>query len=264
MKPVFTKSVRLHSGFTLVELLVSIGIITLLIGLAIPALSGARQRARDAAILSNLKQTGIAMENYVQRYGGWLPYATEGTPFRTAPLSDQGAGIITGDHWQLSTYWSSLFFEVAPWEEWFGLWAFPDPRRSQERPWEGSPGLGGPFFNGTGSLEYARSLFARPELWQPGPPIADRETVLRAVRMTEVRYPSAKVSLFDRELCVRVQCDDVMTVKRGMLFLDGHAAMRALSDANPPRKGRLPELAHYGALSVHDTADGAYGRDFAN
>lgn len=264
MKPVFTKSVRYHSGFTLVELLVSIGIIALLIGLAIPALSGARKRARDAAILSNLKQTGLAMESYVQRYDGWLPYAIEGTPFRTAPLSDQGAGAITGSHWQLSTYWSSLFFEVAPWEEWFRLWAFPDPRRSQDRPWEGSPGLDGPFFQGQSSLEYARSLFTRPEVWQPGPPITDRASVLRAVRMTEVRYPSAKVSLFDRELCVRVQCDDPMAVKRGMLFLDGHAAMRALSDANPPRKGRLPELADFGALPVHDTDGGAYGRDFAN
>lgn len=253
-----------HSGFTLVELLVSVGIIALLIGIAIPALSGARQRARDAAILSNLKQTGIAMENYTQRYDGWLPYAIEGTPFPTAPPHAHGGGAITGSHWQLSSYWSSLFFEIAPWEEWFRLWAFPDPRRSHERPWEGTSGNRGPFFNGVSSLDYARSLFARPELWQPGPPIADRESVLRAVRMTEVRYPSAKVSLFDRELCVRVRCDDPMGIKRGMLFLDGHAAMRALSDANPPRKGRLPELADYGAMPVHDTADGAYGRDFAN
>lgn len=256
--------IRNRSGFTLVELLVSIGIIALLIGLAIPALSGARQRARDAAILSNLKQTGVAMESYVQRYDGWLPYASEGTAFRTAPMSDPGAGAVSGGYWQLSTYWSSLFFEVAPWEEWFGLWAFPDSRRSSERPWEASPDFQGPFFNGVSSLEYARSLFARPEIWEEGPAITDRESVLRGVRMNEVRYPSAKVSLFDRELCVRVRCDDPMGIKRGMVFLDGHAAMRALSDANPPRKPRLPELLDAGTLPIHDTADGVYGRDFAN
>lgn len=259
-----TSMTRGRPGFTLVELLVSIGVIALLIGLALPALSGARQRAKEAAILSNLKQTGIAMEMYVQQSSGWLPFATEGTPFRTAPASDPGAGAVTGDYWQLSSYWSSLFLEVAPWEEWFGLWAFSDSRRDPDRPWEASPMFQGRFLNGVSSLEYARSLFARPEIWQEGPAITDRDSVLRGVRMNEVRYPSAKVSLFDRELCVRVQCDDPMGIKRGMLFLDGHAAMHALSDANAARKGRLPELAGYGTLPIHDTDGGARGRDYGN
>ena len=251
-----------RSAFTLVELLVSIGIIALLIGLAIPALSGARQRARDAALLSNLKQTGLAMEKYVQRYDGWLPYAPEGSGFSVSP-ADPPQAMVFPSYWDLSSYWSSLFHEVAPWEEWFRVWTMPDPRRPTDRPWAIDPASESPFSDGISSLQYARSLFARPEVWQPGPPIADRESVLRAVRMSEVRYPSAKVSLFDRELCVRVQCVDPIAVKRGMLFLDGHAAMRALSDANPPRKGRLPELSDYGALPVHDTDGGAYGRDFA-
>ncbi len=252
------------SAFTLVELLVSIGIIALLIGLAIPALSGARQRARDTALLSNLKQTGLAMENYVQRYDGWLPFATEGTPFRTAPLSDPRGGAITGDHWQLSNYWSSLFFDVAPWEEWFRVWTVPDSRRPTDTPWAIDPASGSPFINGVSSLRYARSLFARPDIWQEGPALIDRDSVLRGVRINEVRYPSAKVSLFDDELCARIRCDDPMGIKRGMLFLDGHAAMRALSEANPPRKPRLPELSDYGALTIHDTDGGAYGRDYAN
>ncbi|MBL4698064.1 MAG: prepilin-type N-terminal cleavage/methylation domain-containing protein [Phycisphaerales bacterium] len=253
---------RDHSGFTLIELLVTIGIIALLIGIALPALSGARQRARDAVGLSNLRQTGVAMENYVTRYNGWMPFASEGTAFLTAPPFSEGAGAISGDHWQLTSYWSSLFFEVAPWEEWFGMWAFPDPRRPDDKPWEGTPGFDGPFYPGRSSLEYARSLFARPEIWESGGVIEDRDSVLRGVRHSEVRYPSAKVSLFDRELCVRVRCDDPMAVKRTMLFVDGHAAMKALSDAHPPVKGRLPELAAYGALAVHDTAGGAHGRDY--
>ena len=251
------------SAFTLVELLVSVGIIALLIGLAIPALSGARQRARDAALLSNLKQSVVAMENYVQWYGGWLPYAPEGTGFQVSPETPPRS-LIFPPYWELSSYWSSLFHEVAPWEEWFRVWTVPDSRRPTDQPWAIDPVSGSPFSNGVSSLRYARSLFARPEIWQEGPPIDDRESVLRGVRMNEVRYPSAKVSLFDRELCVRVQCDDPMAAKRGMLFLDGHAAMRALSDANPPRKPRLPELADYGALPIHDTDGGAYGRDYAN
>jgi len=249
------------SGFTLIELLVSIGIIAILISISLPALSGAKKRANDVVGLSNMRQTGVAMENYVTRYHGWMPFAYAGTEFRVTPDIPVVA-TTSGDHWQLSSYWSSLFFEVAPWEEWFGMWVFPDPRRPEGKPWEGTPGFDGPFYIGRSSLEYARSLFARPEIWESGGIIEDRDSVLRGVRHSEVSYPSAKVSLFDRELCVRVRCDDPNTVKRTMLFVDGHAAMKALSDANAPVKGRLPELATYGALAVHDTAGGAHGRDY--
>ncbi|MGV6813536.1 MAG: type II secretion system protein [Phycisphaerales bacterium] len=249
-------------GFTLIELLVTIGIIALLIGLALPALSEARKRAVDITLISNLQQTGVAMGNYVTRYNGWMPYAPEGTPFLTAPPSAGEGGAVTADYWQLSYYWSSLFFEVSPWEEWFGLWAFPDPRRSEDKPWEGTPGFAGPFYDGRTSLEYARTLFARPEIWEPGAPIEDRDSVLRGVRSSEVRYPSSKVSLYDGELCVRVRCDDPKAIKRAMLFVDGHASMNALGDAIAPTKGRLPELAPYGASAIHDTAGGAHGRDY--
>lgn len=249
-------------GFTITELLVVLGIVFLIVGLAIPALSGARRRAQDAAWLSNLRQSGIAMESYTQQSNGWLPYAPEGSGFALSPAEPRIT--VQPSYWDLSAYWTSLFFDVAPWEEWFKVWCAPDSRRPEGQPWAIGSDLDSPFSEGVSSLRYARSLFARPEIWQEGPPIDDRESVLRGVRMNEVRYPSAKVSLFDRELCVRVQCDDPMAAKRGMLFLDGHAAMRALSDANPPRKPRLPELADYGALPIHDTDGGAYGRDYAN
>ncbi len=252
---------RNNNAFTLIELMVSIGIIAILISIAIPALSGVRQRARDAIGLSNLRQTSVAMENYVQAYGGWLPYAKEGSGFRLTPEVPPSSVIRPG-YWDTSSYWSSLFHEVAPWDQWFGMWVYPDPRRPTSKPWAIDSTSDSPFSNGVSSLEYARSLYARPEIWESGGIIEDRDSVLRGVRHSEVRYPSAKVSLFDSELCARVRCDDPKTVKRAMLFVDGHAAMKALSDANAPVKGRLPELAAYGALAVHDTAGGARGRDY--
>ena len=60
-------------AFTLVELLVVIGIITILIGLLMPALARAREGARRTKCLANLRTLGQAMVMYANDSKGWLP-----------------------------------------------------------------------------------------------------------------------------------------------------------------------------------------------
>jgi prepilin-type N-terminal cleavage/methylation domain-containing protein len=58
-----TRQIRTR-GFSLVELLVVVGIIALLIGILLPSLSRAREASRRAECLSNLRQVGIAFRFY--------------------------------------------------------------------------------------------------------------------------------------------------------------------------------------------------------
>jgi prepilin-type N-terminal cleavage/methylation domain-containing protein/prepilin-type processing-associated H-X9-DG protein len=67
-------------GFTLVELLVVVGVIALLIGILLPTLNRAREAADSVKCLSNLRQLALANGMYVGQWNGWAVPGIMGTP----------------------------------------------------------------------------------------------------------------------------------------------------------------------------------------
>ena len=83
-----------NRAFTLIELLVVIAIIAILAAILFPVFAQAREKARQTACLSNLKQLGLATMQYVQDYDETFPMAEYG----------KGPGEACGEQYFWATF----------------------------------------------------------------------------------------------------------------------------------------------------------------
>jgi prepilin-type N-terminal cleavage/methylation domain-containing protein len=84
------RNANIRCGFTLVEMLVVVGLLALLAALLVPSASRARERARGVQCMSNLRQIGAGFIAYATDNEGWFP----------APAGWQGVFPEDWVHWQ--------------------------------------------------------------------------------------------------------------------------------------------------------------------
>lgn len=124
---------RLHRTFTLIELLVVIAIIAILASMLLPALSKARDRAKQITCANNLKQLGLAMALYADENDGFVPARDSNITWTDQLGGFDGRRALTQDEKEASRLYSSSISVQAN-------KLYHCPKDDIQRKWEASKG----------------------------------------------------------------------------------------------------------------------------
>jgi prepilin-type N-terminal cleavage/methylation domain-containing protein/prepilin-type processing-associated H-X9-DG protein len=239
-------------GFSLIELLVTIGVVGILLGILLPVLASARRPAQEIKSLANLRSIGQTLEIYLNTSQDTYPSMEPGVPY---PVGIGANTLLTiGDdlgRWSTSLHWYAVVRDVAPLEEHGATWLSPGVD-AQARLWDGS--------NFLPSYRLSMSFLARPGVW-----IADTNPtpdMIRPVRRSMVAYPGLKALMWDVERAyLRRDAQGAIDpkFKTPVLFADGHASARHISEATP---GFPNPLNDNDSRVLHNTPGGVTGTDF--
>lgn len=250
---------RASFAFTVVEVLVSIGILVILLGILVPVLASARSQARTTVTISNLRQAGLTFQQYLGQYSETYPFAEPGQWLSLEP-NGRAQTLSSTYPFQLRMSWPALMHEIAPWREHYSTWVNPGAPIEPGEPWKLRSDAPGTIRDYDPSYHYSHAFQARPRLFAPNPPTSADELIalIRPVRTADVSHPSNKALLYDakREYLTRTPRP---SDPRAVLAADGSVVMRLDDDAIPPIP--TPFIGGRG-IRYSDTPGGAGGRDW--
>jgi len=241
---------------SLVEVLVTIGVIGIIFSISYPALMRARSSAGQVKSLSNAREAAGAIDEHARTHDDVYPMVAAG---ESIPIGlEQDAPRITDTvetraRWESHIFWPMLIADTAPPREHAEVWLSPgaDVAQRIER-------------NFVPSYHFSHSFVAAPALWSEDYQEGDL-SVLRRVRRAEVRHPTLKAMVWDAEMAY-VSASLRERVREGrqptpIAFADLHAAARRLREAASPITNPLNGSA-WGGAPLHNTPRGVEGRDF--
>jgi len=224
-------------GFTIVELMISIAIISVLIGVLLPALGGAKSRAHMIKLLANQRESMRILLSYTMDHKNVFP--TFGVPeTQIAPMQWQGVELDFG-WWDQSSYWG-LFLQSKGYEGWVSLGLDASPKVYDDFD---CVGCGHAFSRHL----LTATAFADASLFKDG--AADEKKTHHPQLVDAAVYPSNKIGLTFFSTPAR---------KTIVHFLDGSGAQVALSSISP---GADMSTIAMIPLPGMRTRDGLHGRD---
>lgn len=251
-----------HRAFTLTEAMVVSGVVSLLIGLALPALSRTRNEAEEVVLLSAQQQSFAGLLLYTSDQRGFFPFIGE-TGAGEKEMAVRGwRDAWPNRHFKIdSVYWPSIVvpatldvipermhvFADDPHADWF-ICDVPGAQRSTN-----------PFISTNFRLTHTTS--AIPTYWMGEEPPEDL-SMLRGVTVADVRYPSSKGILLDvRTGMFSPNEPERESGRMTVAWADGSVNRSRPTNPHPESWG--VQRSGLGAISypIMTTARGVWGRD---
>ncbi len=244
-------------GLTMIEVLISISVLALLIGLLAPSLGQARDRSAMIRSLSTHRQLLASIALYTKDNNDALPFLGHDRALGQNGLVDVHGFPLGNNYFTMQAWhWASL---IVP--------TYFSPREAIELPGQQEylgDVLGWPSHVVRTRFWMTYTAYAAPELWsEQRRSFAERRRLMRGMRLGEVMFPSQKGLLLDvgTGALIRAQRERGQT-GLSIGVADGSAREINWFTTNPDLVIQPPDIQLFFAGPVMATRDGFHGRDF--